>query len=374
MKYEEQQKKEMNINRRTFLKHSTATAFGAGLLLHGRPDRAWALPSGTTEINKRTLGRTELEVSDISFGGIQIQQERLLDVAIDQGINLIHTSAGYGNGTSIRLFGQVMKRRRDEVILALKADPRRGIDEQLRTLNTDYVDILIPGIHSVDRIQNEELPEAYDRLKQEGKIRFSGYSCHNNITDVVNASIDLGFFDVMLVSYNLGNRDEIDPLLKRAKEEQNMGFMAMKSVQGLDREDASAVASAFTSLLQNDKVDTLLIGMASFSDVEKNIAVSGKDMGYLDRMRLRKYAHLSTTACTMCGACDACPSGVEIGDILRYKRYLDRGEKTLARSGYHSLPYASITTQCNDCGECERACPRSRPIRSELHTAHQYLA
>lgn len=362
------------LNRRTFLKKSATTAFGAGLILPGLHAGAISQPRQTAEMSKRTLGRTGLEVTDISFGGIQIQQERLLDAAIDQGINLIHTSSSYGNGTSIRLFGQVMQRRRSEVFLALKEDPRGGIDDQLRILNTDYVDILVPPMHSVRSMQNPDLQEAFEKLKEEGKIRFSGYSCHNNTADVMNLSIELGFFDVMLVSYNLGNRDELDPILARAKEEQNMGFMVMKAVQGLDRDDSAAVASAFTSLLQNENVDTLLIGMASFSDVEKNVAVSGTSMGYRDHQRLRQYAHLSTTACAMCGACDTCSRGVAVGDILRYKRYTDRGERRLARSGYRGLAAERTVHNCNNCGDCERACPRSRSVLSELHAAHLSLA
>ena len=55
----------------------------------------------------------------------------------------------------------------------------------------------------------------------------SGYACHKNIADVMNLSIGLGFFDVMLIAYNLGNREQLDPILARAKKERNMGFIAM---------------------------------------------------------------------------------------------------------------------------------------------------
>lgn len=370
---------EDSTTRRTFLKNSAAATIGAGLLMHGtaysnKVEAEGSKPAQKADLAKRTLGRTDLKVADISFGGIQIQQERLLDVAIDRGINLIHTSPGYGKGRSIELFGKVMKRRRNEVFLALKQNPIGGIDEQLRILNTDHVDILMPPLHTVDAMNNPNLPGAYEKLKKEGKIRYSGFACHKNIADVMNRAIDLGFFDVMLIAYHLGNREEIDPILARAKKEQNMGFMVMKSTREVDRKAPEALSTAFKTLLQNKNVDTLLIGMSSFAEVEQNVGVSGKSMGVMDRVRMRDYAALGASACAMCGACDGCPRGVAVCDILRYKSYYDRGEQDLARSSYRDLPAARTLANCDGCGACERACPRSRRVLSELRSAHRALA
>ena len=358
------------VNRRTFLKNTAAASLGLGLLAQGDVWGEEEKPAEKSVPQKRTLGRTGLEVTDVSFGGIQIQHERLLDLAIDRGINLIHTAPGYGNGKSIQLFGKVMKRRRKEVFLALKTSPIGGIDEQLRILNTDYADILVPPLHSVGNMKNPDLQGAYEKLKKEGKIRFSGFACHKNIADVMNLSVDLGFFDVMLIAYNLANREQLDPVLARAKKEQKMGFMAMKAAKDLE---SGAHASAFTSLLQNPHVDTLLVGMASFAEVETNAAISGKKMGFMDRVRLLDYAHLPATACAMCGACDRCPRGVAVADVLRFGMYDRRGEKELAVSSYRRLTSSQTVAACDDCGRCEQACPRKRPLRSELHAIHAAL-
>lgn len=361
------------IPRRAFLRDAGTAAFGAGLM---RSTTIWGQQAPEQEspaakgLNKRTLGRTGLEVTDIAFGGIQIQHERLLDMAIDRGINLVHTAAGYGGGRSIRLFGKVMARRRHEVYLALKANPIGGIDADLRALKTDYVDVLVPPLHSVQGMDHPELPEAYQKLKDEGKIRFSGYSCHKNMSAVMNRSIDLGFFDVMLVAYNLANRDDLDPILARAASEQNMGFMAMKTAKDLE---AGGHAAAFKSLLGNEHVHTLLVGMASFAELERNVAVSGRETGMIDRLRLREYAHLPLSACAMCGACDTCPRGVAVAEVLRANLYLQRGETELATQTYRALGTRGMS-RCDDCGQCEVACPRKRPVRAELHAAHAALA
>lgn len=367
------------IDRRAFIKGAAASALGATALNTGLvADKVWATAPDDRPVESlepalpvRTLGRTGLDVTPMSFGGIQIQHERLLHMAIDRGIQLIHTSPGYGGGKSIQLFGKVMKERRQEVILALKASPIGGIDEHLRTLNTDAVDILVPPLHSVEAMRNPELPEAYAKLVKQGKIRFTGYACHNNVPAVMNLSVDLGFFDTMLIAYNLGNRDQLDPILERARKQENMGFMAMKAAKGVAAED---LPSTFAGLLANPRVDTLLVGMATYGEVKTNAAVTGDGMGLMDRLNLRQYAHLPATACAMCGACDICPRGVAVADILRFGLYRERGETELATGCYNALPPERTLAACDDCGRCQRACPKSRQVMAELHQVHAALA
>ena len=363
-----------NMDRRAFLRGATSAAVGTGLLSGSAwaasgPDSTAAPESAATP--RRTLGRTGLEVPPVSFGGQQIQNERLLDLAIDRGMSLIHTAPGYGGGRSIRIFGKVMKRRRQEVILALKANPVGGIDEHLKTLNTDSVDLLVPPLHSLEDMNDEDLPGAYEKLKKEGKIRFSGYACHNNVPAVMSRSIDLGFFDVMLIAYNLSNRKDLDPILKQAKHHQSMGFLAMKAASGVESGD---IAGTLNDLLQNPRVDSLLVGMATYGEVGKNAAVTGKRTGFLQQLQMSQYATLATTGCAMCGTCDCCPRGVAVADILRYGLYHRRGEVDLARSEYGALPEAGSLAVCDRCGLCERSCPRSRPVLNELRQIHAALA
>jgi uncharacterized protein len=363
--------RQIGMPRRTFLREAGAAALGTGMLCGsealGETETPQQEPSG---LSKRTLGRTGLDVTDISFGGIQIQHERLLDIAIDRGINLVHTSPGYGAGRSIRLFGKVMARRRDEIFLALKQNPVGGIDDALKTLNTDHVDLLVPPMHSVEAINDPELPGAYQKLKDEGKIRFSGYACHQNTAAVMERSVDLAFFDFMLIAYNLANREQLDPILARAKKEQNMGFMAMKAAKNVKGNEHPTV---FKSLLSNPQVDTLLVGMASFAEVERNVAISGRRTGMLDRLRLLDYADVPLTACAMCGTCDVCPRGVAVADVLRSGLYLNRGEPDLAAATYRELGSRDMSS-CDDCGQCEASCPRHRAVRAELSTIHTALA
>jgi len=363
--------------RRTFIRNTSlaATTIGLSLTKEDLLEAAEAEKKKKDEIQLRTLGRTGLKVSEIAFGGIQIQDAALLEAAIDRGINLIHTSPGYGGGKSIQLFGQVMKTKRKKVVLALKASPVGGIDEHLKTLNTDHVDLLVPPTHSVKSINKPGLAEAFEKLKKEGKIRFSGFACHKDMANVMKEATRLGFWDMMLVDYNLANRAMLNSALAKARKEQNMGFMAMKVTRGMDKDQSEAMAAAFKKLLSNKNVDSLLIGMASFDDLKRNAAVSGKAMGFFDRRTLDRHAQAAEeNTCAMCNACGICPKGVSVPDIFRCKAYYDRGERELAARTYRNLPASRRASRCDDCGQCTTVCPKSLDIAREIREVHTRLS
>ncbi len=152
----------------------------------------------------RTLGRTGLKVSEIGYGCAgftsysavtEEECKRSVYKAIDEyGINYFDTSPTYGDTDSERILGNCLEGRRQEVIIASKtvrfvrktgrgiefdesgARIREELENQLRRLKTDYIDIL--QIHDVDSadldlLVSESLPELV-KLKQEGKIRYIG--------------------------------------------------------------------------------------------------------------------------------------------------------------------------------------------------------
>ncbi len=270
------------MTRREFIKTSSAVGAGVALSSYGAlaKEGEEEEPEMSGPFKLRILGRTKLKVTELSFGGIQIRDVALLDAAIDKGINFVHTAQGYGGGRSIKIFGEVMKTKRDKVFLGLKEAPRTDrVEEALRTLNTDHVDVLLPGLHNVEAVSNPDLPGAYEKLKKEGKIRFSGFSCHSNMADVMKKAIELGFFDVMLVRYNIDNMAELAPILAEAKEKQNMGFMAMKVVKDLSKNRTDEIPKALKDTIKSKNVDALLIGMANFDDLNTNVdtlAVKGQ--------------------------------------------------------------------------------------------------
>jgi aryl-alcohol dehydrogenase-like predicted oxidoreductase len=198
----------------------------------------------------RKLGRTEFNVSEIGFGGWAIgggwgpQSEAdsvaSLNKALDLGVNFIDTAAGYGEGKSERIIASVLRDRREAVIVATKTPPasgpwppsphcvaaqryperylRENVDERLRSLGTDRIDIL--QLHTWTRAWNRS-PEPFEvlrALKKEGKVRFVGVSTpehdQNSVIDLMRG----GWVDVVQVIYNVFEQEPAAELLPAAAE------------------------------------------------------------------------------------------------------------------------------------------------------------
>ena len=137
------------LPRREFIKRTSLAAVGAAMGLGSGSLTAQGSEQLTVNgLPGAILGRTGLKVTCISFGGIMITEPRVLLRAIDQGINLAHLAPGYQDHRSLEAFGEALKNRRDEVIIAIKEWPEK-IDASLKALGTDYVDILVPPIQEI---------------------------------------------------------------------------------------------------------------------------------------------------------------------------------------------------------------------------------
>jgi aryl-alcohol dehydrogenase-like predicted oxidoreductase len=183
----------------------------------------------------RMLGRTGLEVSVLGFGcgavgGLMVrggpaEQERAVARAVEFGINYFDTAAMYGNGESERNLGRVLKSLRPDVRVGTKvripaAERNRigaavaaSLDASLQRLQLDHVDlfqlhnhILAQGRDSdlTPAIVLSEVVPAFERLREQGKIRFYGITAVGD-TSALHQVIDAHVFDTAQVSYNLLN-------------------------------------------------------------------------------------------------------------------------------------------------------------------------
>jgi aryl-alcohol dehydrogenase-like predicted oxidoreductase len=164
----------------------------------------------TTTLNTVKFGRTDLEVSPIAFGAWQLggewgqvdEDEGIATIrqARELGVNLFDTAQGYGFGASERLLGRALRddldHRRDEVVIATKgglrmtgedgpgrglvrdSSPawlRRGVEESLRALGVEHIDVY--QVHWPDpEVPFAETAGALQELVEEGKIRHVGVS------------------------------------------------------------------------------------------------------------------------------------------------------------------------------------------------------
>jgi len=149
----------------------------------------------STTVKYVTLSNTDLEVSRISLGtmtfGSQVSEPdalRMVDACLDAGINFFDTANVYNRGLSETILGRCLGSRRKDVVLASKArgdmgeyiglSPaalRRAVEDSLRRLGTDYLDLYY--LHQPDYdVPIEESLEVMEALRQEGKVRYTAHS------------------------------------------------------------------------------------------------------------------------------------------------------------------------------------------------------
>jgi hypothetical protein len=352
----------------------------------------------------RLLGRTGFRVSDISLGSGRIRGEvgeRVAREAIERGVNYFDTAPDYSGAGSEQAMGRAMRGHRDELFVATKfctptghlpagapvSAYKNAVEGSLRRLDTDYVDLChIHSCDSVKRLMDENVHEAFDRLKEEGKVRFLGFSTHTpNLVEVVETSIDSGRFDVMMVAYHHGLWTSLPSLIERAHREQDMGVVAMKTLKGARhhglagfREHADAYSQAALKwTLSNPDVSCAVISFYEPQHVDEYLAASGGELTREDLAVLQRYDReiLGSYCAPHCGAClDRCPEGLPIADVLRYRMYAeDYGWRAEGRRLYDRL--GKNAAACASCSApCLGSCPVGVPIAQRMEEAHHLLS
>ena len=390
------------VSRRAFL--SGVAGVGGALAAGSLGDRAAEAPAATGGMRYRTLGRTGLKVSEIGLGGAGLADSDVVLYALDRGINYIDTSHCYRGGGSETAIGEALRGRRDRFVVTTKWCPHHigqpfrkqvfldMLDESLRRLQTDHVDVLLNhevGRNSdgrgIERLKDPEMLAAWDAAKQAGKARFLGVSGHDgDLMQVLDYAIGAGPFDVLLGRYSFLDYPEQQALIERAAAKQ-VGFIAMKTLAGakgadLDRfrdRQTTFKQAALKWVLSNQRLSNLVISISSRRQVDEYAAASGQPLTAADNGVLAEYAALfSTEVCRFCNACEsACPGDVRIADVLRFSMYHhEYGEPELAGESYARLLEAERAEHCAACvGHCASACAYDLPVKTLLLRAHRAL-
>ena len=199
------------------------------------------------------LGKTELKVSQATIGTWAIggagwgdvnkkESMEAIETMIERGVNLIDTAPFYGLGESEKIVGEVIRDKRDDIVLLTKAGTgwdEKGVpfkrsdyksilkdcEESLQRLKTDYIDLYL--IHWPDEVTPiEEMMDAMNKLKQDGKIRFIGAS--NFSKEEVLESEKYVSFDVLQHPYSMVAQDFRELLTWAHKN--NIGTMSYGSL------------------------------------------------------------------------------------------------------------------------------------------------
>jgi len=174
-----------------------------------------------------------------------------------------------------------------------------SVEESLKRTGTDYFDV-VHCPHSAAspfEIKNKAINEAFLELKKQGKARFLGFSTHHGMTSLLETAINLQFYDVVMLAYNVINYGFLDNVIKRAREN-NMGLIAMKAamavatpydprqvpvpdwrIQKLNQivpGDMKLQVKAYLWALQNPDLSAVVSGITSEEMLIENLAVTGK--------------------------------------------------------------------------------------------------
>ncbi len=238
-------------------------------------------------MEKRTLGRTNLEVSVLGFGGapvgiLETEQQRvgeILDLLLDEGVNLIDTAASYRG--SEELIGRTVGHRRGEYVLVSKCGQsfpdlpgaewsaeviRATVDRALQRLQTDYLDVMLLHSCGLDVLQRGEALGALVEAREAGKIRFAGYSGDNEEAAYAASLPDVAVVETSVNICDQRNLDVVLPVTQQA----NLGVIAKRPIANAAWKDLgqqpgfyAEYARTYTERLAQMNLDPRALGLDS---------------------------------------------------------------------------------------------------------------
>jgi hypothetical protein len=195
-------------------------------------------------MEKRRLGKTDMDVSVLGFGGSEIGYDRaslssarkLLNTALDAGVNVIDTAECYI--TSEELIGNAISTRRSDYYLFTKCGHERGwscpdwrpaslwksIERSLKRLKTDHVDLLQLHSCSEEELRKGDVIECLKRAREGGYTRFIGYSGDSR---AALYALDCGEFDTLQTSVSIADQEALDLTLPLARK-RNIGVIVKR--------------------------------------------------------------------------------------------------------------------------------------------------
>lgn len=324
-------------------------------------------------MKKRKLGKTDLEVSIIGFGGIPIQRlssqeaEKVLLRAFSRGINFYDTARGYTD--SEEKMGRALHNRRNKILLASKAlsrtadKMREELETSLRNLRTDVIDLY--QCHSVDSEEHLDkivspggAYQALEKAREEGKIRWIGITGHS--PEVLIKALETGLFHTIQIPFSIIESTWNEDVIPLAKQ-RGTGIIGMKPLAG------GAIKNASSSLryIVTHGIDVAIPGMDKVDQVDENTMVGQGELAPPDKSELRELTKekelWGDRFCRRCGYCMPCPYGLNIPFLFILQGYYSRyhlEDWALQRLNKLDKKYSD----CTACGECLEKCPYHLPI------------
>jgi aryl-alcohol dehydrogenase-like predicted oxidoreductase len=319
--------------RRQFLKQfgfgAVAGSMAAPLLDNAYPETGQE--STRRKVKYRVLGKTGLRISEIGIGGHSWAYKqvpdgqggyrrptvdeavRMIAAGMDMGVNFLDSCTALVESS---IPGEALKRlkARDKVIVSIRVSHKmKGIradkqeiykwtEDRLKLWQTDYVDLCLLCNTENDTPQSGYWDmsysiEALDKLKQQGKIRYTGFGCHFTPELFLEAFEKFGdYFDTCSIPYNIRHL-AAEKVLPAAKKK-GLGVITIKPfvrgalLKGRDLKgaDAGLPRDLISFVLENKLVDICTCGVHTIEQVRENLSASWTRLSPGRRQRLKKLA------------------------------------------------------------------------------------
>ncbi|MEA3363481.1 MAG: aldo/keto reductase [Thermodesulfobacteriota bacterium] len=350
----------------------------------------------------RPFGKTDKNVSVISFGGMRFSDPQNLEKSSDlllyaqsKGINYFDTAPIYCGDRSEDIFGHALRQLpRESFYVSTKSsrakgdDLRKGIERSLQRLGVEQIDFFYIW-HLMNQADWEKRKqggavEAALQAKEEGLIGHLLCSSHmegEGITEVLDEEI----FEGVLLGYNAINFPYRRSAVEQAGQ-QGIGVVTMNPLGGgmipqnperfafLKTDTANDVVSAALQFnLSHPDITTALVGFSDTQEIDQAVSAAETFVPYSLEQQQKLLVHIETAfdgLCTGCGYCLPCPVNIPIPKYLdSYNQLIltdgDR-QAVLDRYRLHWGITPQQAKECISCGDCEERCTQHLPIIQRL--------
>ena len=376
------------------------------------------------------LGKSNLKVSRLGFGTMRLptknsndeiiedEASEMLTYGIENGINIIDTAYPYhsatldGSGNSETFVGKFLKENsyREDILLSTKSpswaiekkeDFNYYLDEQLKKLQTDYIDIYL--LHSLtvpdwEKVKNLDVLDFLDDCLSSGTVKHVGFSSHIEVDYLIEILDEYPKWEVVMTQMNyLDEYYQSGIMGLDYLKEVNVGSMIMEPlrggrlVQNIPPEihdlwngaevKRTPVEWALQYLWNRNDVDCVFSGMTSLEQVKENVKIASCEdiISENDQELIREVARTYRTflgnSCTRCGYCMPCPHGVDIINCLTEYNiaHMMNDPKASAMQYFSLIDDDSRADSCIQCMECIPYCTQMLNIPEELQKVYEYF-
>jgi predicted aldo/keto reductase-like oxidoreductase len=396
--------KNSDCSRRMFLRTAVSGLASAGLVglspgMSFAQETKTEAGSGKKEIIYRKLGKAGMKVPIVSMGVMNSNNPGIIQASYELGVRHFDTAANYQYGSNEQMVGNVINKLgvRDKVIIGTKVYiPEQRVDDpkaarkkivelcegSLKRLKTDYVDIL--HIHSVSdpaAVDDPGIRDAFADLKEQKKILQSAISTHRRMAEVINEATRVGYYDIVLTSFNFTMAD--DPAMMGAVDnaaKNGIGIIAMKTMAGGQRlpnpesrrnySGSTIATAALKWVIRNENVATSIPGYDNFEHMKEDFSVaSDLELTPDERKFLSdNNVKLSMGFCRQCEQClVSCPNNADIPTLMRTHMYAAQyANFHQARMALDEIPRQAGLQACKSCDSCIAQCVSSVDIARRI--------